>query len=158
MKPLIDGDIEYRNGGLYWLKSRNGVTVGRRVGSINSVGYRHFTYKGKIYLEHRVIYEYINNTTIPKGMHIDHIDRNKLNNNPDNLRLVTPQENQQNRECKGYSWDKQKRKWKSRIVHNKKHIHIGHFLTEDEAHQAYLMKKKEIHSLSRKEDRDEAIN
>ena len=38
---------------------------------------------------------------IPKGYEIDHIDRNRQNNFPDNLRLVTKIENNQNKDIKG---------------------------------------------------------
>ena len=38
---------------------------------------------------------------IPKGYEIDHIDRNRQNNLPDNLRLVTKIENNQNKDIKG---------------------------------------------------------
>lgn len=38
---------------------------------------------------------------IPKGYEIDHIDRNRKNNFPDNLRLVTKSENNQNKDIKG---------------------------------------------------------
>lgn len=38
---------------------------------------------------------------IPKGYEIDHIDRNRKNNFPDNLRLTTKKENNQNKDIKG---------------------------------------------------------
>lgn len=38
---------------------------------------------------------------IPKGYEIDHIDRNRKNNYPDNLRLTTKKENNQNKDIKG---------------------------------------------------------
>lgn len=88
----------------------------------------------------------MHNGPIPKGLIIDHIDRNKQNNNLNNLRLVSPKGNQENREAKGYSWDSQKGAWKARIVHNRKLIHIGHYETEQEAHLAYLSKKVELHT------------
>lgn len=144
MIPLIDGDIEYRDGGLYWSTSKLGRTVGRRCGSVNGEGYRHFTYNYQIYLEHRVIWEMFHGP-IPDGYMIDHIDRDRKNNNLNNLRLVTHKGNQENRRAKGYSWDSQKGKWKARIVHHKKLIHIGHYDTEEEAHQAYLDKKRKLH-------------
>lgn len=38
---------------------------------------------------------------IPKGYEIDHIDRDRKNNFPNNLRLVTKSENNQNKDIKG---------------------------------------------------------
>ncbi len=144
MTPLIDGDIlEYRGDGLYWVKSQKGRTIGRRVGSINGAGYRHFTYQHKLYLEHRVIWLMFNGP-IPRGLQIDHINRDRSDNRLENLRLVTPQVNQRNRGAKGYSWDKQKGKWKARAVHNGKCVHIGHFEEEEKARKAYDLWRKEV--------------
>ena len=51
---------------------------------------------------HRMVYEAFKGE-IPEGMEIDHIDRNKHNNNPDNLRVVTRAENIANRSTYSYS-------------------------------------------------------
>ena len=68
---------------------------------------------------------------------IDHINRNRLDNSVDNLRIVSNQQNCFNRgEPKGYY--RYKNKWKGVIVLDKKSIHLGLFNTEEEAHQAYL--------------------
>ena len=72
---------------------------------------------------------------------VDHIDRNKLNNNINNLRFATDSENQFNksklkRNTSGYvgvSFDKQKRKWKSYCSINGKLKHLGLFETAEEA-------------------------
>lgn len=50
---------------------------------------------------HRFVYKIILRESIPQGMCIDHIDRNKLNNTNQNLRLATPQENSFNKSSKG---------------------------------------------------------
>lgn len=64
--------------------------------SINNCGYEFICYKGhEIVYVHRLVYEAFNGE-IPDGLEIDHIDRNKHNNNPDNLRLVTRSENMTN--------------------------------------------------------------
>lgn len=76
---------------------------------------------------------------------IDHIDRNKLNNRIENLRLVTHQENQFNRNTKGYTFHKQNKKWQADIRINGKKKYLGLFETEEGAHQAYLDAKKIYH-------------
>jgi hypothetical protein len=97
-----------------------------------------------IYL-HRVVYE-LAHGTIPAGLHIDHIDGNKSNNLLSNLRLVTHQENHFNRtKAKGYYWFKRDKKWMAYIGLNGKNKHIGYYDTEQEAHQAYLNAKQEMH-------------
>lgn len=65
---------------------------------LDKAGYP-FCYQIGMHL-HRFIYTYILGETPPSGMHVDHIDRNKLNNTNNNLRLATPQENSFNRTSK----------------------------------------------------------
>ena len=45
---------------------------------------------------------------------------------------------------RGYSWDAQKGKWKARIKINQRLRHLGYFSTEDAAHQAYLVAKRQF--------------
>ena len=44
---------------------------------------------------------------------------------------------------KGYSWNNQKNKWGARIKINQKIIHLGFFDNEEDAHNAYLVAKRE---------------
>lgn len=75
---------------------------------------------------------------------VDHIDRNKTNNNINNLRWVSHQENNRNRtkfqncssKFKGVCFDKRSNKWKTEIRIIKK-IHLGYFDTEKDAAKAY---------------------
>lgn len=83
--------------------------------------------------------------------YIDHVDRNPLNNTPENLRAATMQTNAQNRsklrtvkgqlvssELKGAFWHRIHQKWQSQITDpNGKKVHLGTFETEEDAHKAY---------------------
>ena len=77
---------------------------------------------------------------------VDHINGIKTDNRIENLRWVTKQQNGFNRNCKGYTINKYG-KYCARIYLNAKRTHLGTFETEEEAHQAYLTKKEELHGL-----------
>lgn len=86
-----------------------------------------------------------------KGLHIDHIDGDPLNNRRSNLRAVTNQENHFNRKAvKGYCWDKRRRKYKSKIRVGANIIYLGYFTTEQEAKAAYLAAKQIHHVIEEK--------
>jgi len=82
-----------------------------------------------------------------KGGYVDHKDRNKLNNQKENLRYpVTKAENMRNREkqtnntsgYKGVYFHKNRRcPWGASIRHEGKDIFIGWYLTPEEAALAY---------------------
>jgi hypothetical protein len=80
----------------------------------------------------------------PKGMVIDHIDGNGLNNWRKDLRVCTMLENGHNSKpqghtsrFKGVSYDEILRKWEAAICLNRKMVTIGYFNTEIEAARAY---------------------
>jgi hypothetical protein len=123
-------------------------------GSKTNKGYLNVGIKGKTYQVHRLILFAFKGFPIDNKV-CDHIDRNPLNNNIENLRWVTQQENTLNRKVWGKSKfkgvtfhiSKYKKKDgsitigkpspKADIYINKKHISLGYFKTEEEAHQAY---------------------
>ena len=121
--------------------------------SLSNNGYKGFTFnvkgKSKTFRFHRVVY-YAHNPDwdfldSSRDNFIDHVDGVKTNNHISNLRVVTQQENNFNTKAKGYCFDKASGKHRATITLNRKQIHIGLFDTEDEAHQAYLNKKAEVH-------------
>ena len=121
--------------------------------SLDHKGYKvfGFSYKGKIkhFKYHRVVFYAHNNDwdlfDTSKQNVIDHIDGVRTNNHISNLRNITQHENSFNRICKGYSFHKPMGKYVAKIKLNGKDIHIGYYDSEDEAHQAYLNKKEELH-------------
>jgi hypothetical protein len=86
---------------------------------------------------------YANNKTIglmhrfilgaPKGMDVDHINGQTLDNRRSNLRICTRSENQRNKPAAGVSFNKACRKWTAQIKINRKKIHLGVFHTRQEA-------------------------
>jgi len=80
-----------------------------------------------------------------EDLEVDHIDRNKTNNNISNLRMITHSGNQQNTNANGYYYDKIRNKWLAEIRADGKCRHIGRFNTEEEARAAYLAEKIKLH-------------
>lgn len=81
---------------------------------------------------------------------VDHINNNKTDDRLENLQLITNRLNlskdRKNKTSKytGVYYCKHSKKWRSDIRINKKGVYLGKFNTEEEAHQAYINKLKEI--------------
>jgi len=76
----------------------------------------------------------------PKGMIVDHIDGNGLNNRRENLRICTSAQNNRNRaprgkssRYKGVSFDKERKKWKASVWVNGESVLIGRYEDQIEA-------------------------
>lgn len=111
--------------------------------------------KAKLY-KWRLSAGYAHNDTIslhrlimnaPKGVVIDHINRNKLDNRKCNLRICTQQQNSMNRGLQsnntsgitGITWSKVANKWQARIKINKQLKHLGYF---DDLEKAIEVRKQ----------------
>lgn len=117
----------------------------------NYIGYLSISYKSKNCLCHRLAWLCYYGK-MPNGI-IDHINGNKKDNRIKNLRIVTYSKNIQNLK-KAYSNNStkllgvslKKGKYQARIMLHGKSIHIGTFDCPIKAHNAYLQKKREIHT------------
>lgn len=132
-------------------------TAGKQIVNLNTDGY-YIVYTNTInnkvtrFKAHRIIYAIANNTNDFQNLQIDHIDCNKLNNNPQNLRLATNTQNQYNRGKqknntsghKNIYFHKKCQKYTCSIRINKKHTHIGVFDSLELAIEARDKKLKEI--------------
>ena len=81
---------------------------------------------------------------------VNHIDFNKLNNNVNNLNIITIRENSNKKHIKssskytGVSWCKTHKKWLSGIHLNGKSKNLGSFTNEIEASNAYQKELSKI--------------
>lgn len=90
---------------------------------------------------HRLLYELFV-SPVPKGLVVDHIDRNSLNNEIENLRLATVSQNVINSNKRHYRKYKGVRltidgKWEARNSYKGQAIYLGRFLNEQEAAIAF---------------------
>lgn len=117
--------------------------------SVDSVGYPYVNLsdykKQKTFRIHQLVaVAFLNHTPDKhKGLVIDHIDCNKLNNMTTNLQLITNKKNtskdRKNKTSKytGVSWHKQSNKWLAQFRENGSVKYLGTFETEEEARDAY---------------------
>ena len=109
--------IKYEDEKIWLLRETKNPYWFELKGCVDSYGYRRVGINNRKFLYHRIVYLLYNpDWDILDNSHdksIDHIDRDKLNNSIDNLRVVNHQQNHWNRgNVKGYSFDKRTKKWK----------------------------------------------
>tara|TARA_R110000868_G_scaffold302142_2_gene562628 strand:+ start:724 stop:1236 length:513 start_codon:yes stop_codon:yes gene_type:complete len=142
------------SGDFTWLVRRNNhVKAGDVAGNLHSSGRRQIMIDGRNYKAHRLAVLYVHGR-FPSA-ETDHINGQPDDNRWANLREASKSENQQNQRNAqsnnksgflGVSWHAQTKKWRAQIGLNKKRIYLGLFSTAEEAHQAYLTAKRELHS------------
>lgn len=136
-----DGDFDFISKSKWRLVNNGGANIyaGRRK-VINGKGH-------SIYMHRQILKD------LCAGFDVDHINGNGLDNRKENLRICTRQQNICNRKApnsnsisgiRGVSFEKRTGKWVSRIKFNYKQIHIGTFLTIEEAEIAWKEKAKAL--------------
>ncbi len=113
---------------------------------ITNQGYKYININNKQYLIHRIIGYLFLGLDIEDGTQmIDHINRNRLDNRLENLRIVNILQNAWNRTMNS---DGVNGKYNQVVIKvNKKAIHLGCFKTREEARQAYLDAKQIYHQI-----------
>jgi HNH endonuclease/AP2 domain len=127
---IVDDDDYEKLKDYKWYRSNKGYA------------YRNHYFDKKNY----IVYMHREIINAPKGLTVDHINGNKLDNRKENLRLATPGQNQYNlrktknkttSKYKGVCWNKQRKGWSAYIRINGKCKTIGLFSDEESAANAY---------------------
>lgn len=114
-------------------------------------GYKRVSVDGVALKQHRVVWALAYGEWPPEQ--VDHIDGDRANNRPSNLRLAGEVGNQRNvlkhcRNTSGYRgvyWDKRVRRWKSMIMVRGKSVFLGYFDIAREAAEAYVLASLEFY-------------
>lgn len=89
---LVIGD----DGVLIWKCNVGRAIAGSSAGTVSNWGYIRFGIDGHDVLAHRAIWAITHGRWPREGMVLDHIDGDKLNNRPENLREIPQRQNTQN--------------------------------------------------------------
>lgn len=148
--------LEPESGQLYWLprspsdffnsrpereaKRWNGRHAGEKAFTAKDThGYHHGSIDGRLYLAHIVIFTLAHGFW-PEGQ-IDHINGDRTDNRPENLREVGLVENARNQRLQrsnssgtsGVCWDRQHKKWLVQIGNGKRNVKVGRFKNLEQA-------------------------
>jgi hypothetical protein len=106
---------------------------------VTSLKYAVRRFGGRPVYMHRII------LNAPKGIQVDHINGDGLDNRRENLRLATNAQNGRNRKAqknntsgfKGVTYSHQEKHWRAQIMANGRNIYLGYFTCPVKAHAAY---------------------
>jgi hypothetical protein len=128
--------VTKRNGDKYDVIVDDDFYHKNKIGIMNK-GYATVCDEGKVKLLHRLIARATDASQI-----VDHINRNKLDNRKENLRIVTKKENATNKINKGYSFHRKSGLYTSTIDSRKtggKYV-VKYFKTKEEALEDYKIR------------------
>ena len=126
-----------------WKVDRGGrAPKGSHAGALNKhTGYYVVRFEDRLYGAHRLVY-FLANGVDPGVLQVDHRDRNRSNNHPENLRLADqPSQNQNSRRHNKTGFKNVNHhvsgRYRAYIVLDKKQKSLGYYDTAEEAARAY---------------------
>lgn len=117
---------------------------------VSNKGYAHWSFgiKGTkkigVRSAHRMVMERVAGRTLGKMEFCDHINRNKMDNRRENLRIVTPRQSAENRPFRGCTFNKACGKWQVQVQSGGKQFYVGLFPDPESAIAAHKAKRAEL--------------
>ena len=132
-------DFDPAKGRFFWRGVGRGKPRGKEAGSFDAHGYGQINVFGKVWKEHRLVWLWVHGEFPDKQ--IDHINHDRRDNRPENLRLADNMENHRNRPMQnsnksgfvGVWHNKRCNRFFAYINVNGKRIRLGTFRTIEEA-------------------------
>lgn len=151
-QETLQGIFEDAGRTLRWKKTKYKSRIGTDITCQDGRGYLTVKIGNKQYNVHRLIWV-LRHGDIPDGMQIDHIDGDKTNNSPDNLRLASENQNKWNRRMsrnntsgvKGVTWNKSEGKWQGTVYFMGKGVYVGLFDALEAAADAVKATRARLH-------------
>ncbi|MFN7883268.1 MAG: HNH endonuclease [bacterium] len=143
-----------RTGAFRWRKSRGGKIEGSVAGYSAKNGYLQLGVDKKLYLAHRLAWLYVYGEWPARD--VDHANGDRRDNRAANLRLASRSQNMQNQR-RAHKDSKSgylgvglhaSGLWRASITIDRTHTHLGYFKTPEEAHEAYIAAKTQLHPFS----------
>lgn len=137
LASVLEFDAE--KGRFFWKGVGRCKPKGKEAGSFDAHGYGQINIFGKIWKEHRLVWLWVHGEFPTRQ--IDHINHDRRDNRPENLRLVDNIENHKNRPMQisnksgfvGVWYDKRHNRYQAYISVDKKRINLGIFASFDAA-------------------------
>ena len=137
---------------LFWKRTGSNGAADTHVSLTTMNGYKFYRYNRSFVSVHKVVW-YLTHGKFKAGCHIDHIDGNRTNFQPDNLREITISESMLNRKRPDRGGELLPKgvqttasgKFKSSISIKGKTVHLGTFESAAIAHEVWRVAAKKLH-------------
>ena len=141
--------FDRRGGELFWKRKSSkyaAIILGENAGCLHLDGYWKIGIGRKVYGRGRIIFMMIHGRW--PAPELDHIDRNPLNDHPDNLRECTRSQNLVNRIMRPGKTGvevRQNNRYRAKIRVNGRYVNLGTYGSFEEASDVFKAKQKELH-------------